>query len=1168
MITGIILVITEMIVVSLLMEDHYQDLMWSTLCVGTLMVLFGDMMKKVSRTMTSVTKLGAMITAAGVLAEIGVALYSLSHLGWKSLAASTAAMSACLIVYTECLKKIGKAGDNFGKSKLKAMLEMAGVLTVIGTALYALSLNPWNQVLVSMAAMSACLLAYAEAMTMLGKKGMSFDYNKLMAMALMAPTLGIIGTSLYFVAKQPWESIATATTAMITALMSVVAALSILSGMDSNGMVVSAGAIIAVSGAMVILAAALVILNEVDSEATTLMATSLIALTVCLGVLSVLGNENAEGMILAAAAIVVVSGAMLILAAALAVIGEAGNTALNTFTISLMTLCSVMVIFSVAASTFAPGVAMAVVAMLSLAATALSIGVSIGIAAAGISLLVTAITGLVNAVTQFIPVLVSGFKSLVDTFTALSKVDFSGFSENMGTMALAGIKMIVGAVGVTAMASALNKYSTAVTKVASVMSSKLVKQISTVPTQMAQIGGFSLQGFSNGITNGSAWKAIISGVAGFANSSVETMKKVLGVASPSKILRQVGDWCLQGFNLGLNNGTFWGNIINDVGKRLGTILNKFANTVEGIEKTVAGLGDGDYSGLGKIGDKIKESLDIKSIVEESTAGMEDYSESLGDVSAASGSAASSTQDLSSAFSYFSRKVSTTSGQILNNMASNIRGTVEWTQAINNLYGKGLSSDLMNYLKGLGTSGYETIKVFESMTLEEIQRANALFADNMALNQGQTAKVVASYTAAGQQAGGAFVDTIYQCFDEDLRSTIESAIDPFEEFSKEVDVTANDVLNSMQSQIDGITEWTNKLNDLVGRGISQELLKYLEDLGPQGYKYVNAFSTMTTEQLAQANSQFATVMTLDEASAAALQVSYDTAGQMVSAGFTQGIDNSAARSAMTAFATSGINAFNTAYGIHSPSKVMITKGLNTVQGFRNGISTNWHLVNTVVNTVAKSSLVEFDKIIGQARMMNVGKNVCEGLARGIRNNSNIVKDAAEQVAIQAYNAARRALEIHSPSRKFAEIGKYSALGMAQGLDNYSDKPVSSIETLSNVLLQNAQNAMAQVEDILNSDSAMQPIIRPVLDLSGIQNGSQMLSDMFYSSPSVATHMAGSISTRMGEIATGSGEVSNNQNTSNIQNITFNQTNNSPKALSRYEIYRQTRNQLAMMKGVMQ
>ena len=39
----------------------------------------------------------------------------------------------------------------------------------------------------------------------------------------------------------------------------------------------------------------------------------------------------------------------------------------------------------------------------------------------------------------------------------------------------------------------------------------------------------------------------------------------------------------------------------------------------------------------------------------------------------------------------------------------------------------------------------------------------------------------------------------------------------------------------------------------------------------------------------------------------------------------------------------------------------------------------------------------------------------------------------------------------------------------------------------------------------------------------------------------------------------------QKTENIT-YTFNQTNNSPKALSRYEIYRQTRNLVNAMKGV--
>lgn len=46
----------------------------------------------------------------------------------------------------------------------------------------------------------------------------------------------------------------------------------------------------------------------------------------------------------------------------------------------------------------------------------------------------------------------------------------------------------------------------------------------------------------------------------------------------------------------------------------------------------------------------------------------------------------------------------------------------------------------------------------------------------------------------------------------------------------------------------------------------------------------------------------------------------------------------------------------------------------------------------------------------------------------------------------------------------------------------------------------------------------------------------------------------------------GGIYNNQPQEIINNYTYNQTNNSPKALSRLEIYRQTKNQLAFMKGV--
>ena len=44
------------------------------------------------------------------------------------------------------------------------------------------------------------------------------------------------------------------------------------------------------------------------------------------------------------------------------------------------------------------------------------------------------------------------------------------------------------------------------------------------------------------------------------------------------------------------------------------------------------------------------------------------------------------------------------------------------------------------------------------------------------------------------------------------------------------------------------------------------------------------------------------------------------------------------------------------------------------------------------------------------------------------------------------------------------------------------------------------------------------------------------------------------------------IKGNNGTETINNYNFNQTNNSPKSLSRYEIYRQTRNLINAAKGV--
>ncbi len=71
---------------------------------------------------------------------------------------------------------------------------------------------------------------------------------------------------------------------------------------------------------------------------------------------------------------------------------------------------------------------------------------------------------------------------------------------------------------------------------------------------------------------------------------------------------------------------------------------------------------------------------------------------------------------------------------------------------------------------------------------------------------------------------------------------------FEEFNAGEAISTEQLLSNMQSQINGVTQWSENLESLARAGIDEGLLKHLAELGPQGYEYVQAFVNATPTQL--------------------------------------------------------------------------------------------------------------------------------------------------------------------------------------------------------------------------------------------------------------------------------------------------------------------------------
>lgn len=135
---------------------------------------------------------------------------------------------------------------------------------------------------------------------------------------------------------------------------------------------------------------------------------------------------------------------------------------------------------------------------------------------------------------------------------------------------------------------------------------------------------------------------------------------------------------------------------------------------------------------------------------------------------------------------------------------------------------------------------------------------------------------------------------------------------------------------------------------------------------------------------------------------------------------------------------------------------------------------------------------------------LGKQCMSGFVDGLKSDTSYLSKAVQDVANSIISSFKSSLKIHSPSKVFAELGGFSAEGYGEGFKE-------------------------QMDSLRRSLAASVP---------------------------------------MDAIAKASGRISYGGNKTTNQNVNqvFNQYNTSPKALSRLEIYRQTKNALSFSKGV--
>lgn len=180
---------------------------------------------------------------------------------------------------------------------------------------------------------------------------------------------------------------------------------------------------------------------------------------------------------------------------------------------------------------------------------------------------------------------------------------------------------------------------------------------------------------------------------------------------------------------------------------------------------------------------------------------------------------------------------------------------------------------------------------------------------------------------------------------------------------------------------------------------------------------------------------------------------------------------------------------------------------------------------------------------KSNFVTAGSNLIQGFINGMAGLADTVNSTAWNIGKNAVASLNSGAGNASPSHKTFKSGVFFDKGFINGMLKSASTVYNTSEEIGTTAVDAISSAVSKASSIIAGETDLNPVISPVLDLTNVTNGAREISGLFSAQQSYNLGITG-----------------NGQNGTATSTVTYNQYNYSPKALSRIEIYRQTKNLL--------
>lgn len=291
--------------------------------------------------------------------------------------------------------------------------------------------------------------------------------------------------------------------------------------------------------------------------------------------------------------------------------------------------------------------------------------------------------------------------------------------------------------------------------------------------------------------------------------------------------------------------------------------------------------------------------------------------------------------------------------------------------------------------------------------------------------------------ANATAAQTIVDT-YLGMQETVSSVLESQMNMFDEFNAGTEITSSKLLENMESQINGVENWSQNLTELMQRTgddgsriLDESIMQYLVEMGPQGASYVQAFAQMSNDELKYANEMWC--QSLDMKS---------------------GVDQSV--QGMIEQYTASLHG-----GMDQVTEALTTAGVDVSTGFGDGIRSAIEQGTIAVDEMGKATIVQakatLDENSPSKVFHEIGQFVTAGLAEGITGNELQAVMAIQMLSQQIVNIAQSTLN----SADFTNVGNTVVDGIRTGVEHGSPAVLARVSSLCDDVLSKTEETLTYV-----------------------------------------------------------------------------------------------------------